>query len=284
MEIKDYLALQRKTLWRVDMFANPQRVDANHGYYHHNLGRNTQEESVIYQLTLEGHIIYKDADGTREVGPGEAILFSANEDTEYGRAPGWRENYVCEYVNLRGAGLMAHWNMLRMRHGSVVHLGLEHPLRHILKEVCKSAIHQHTPDGLASLAHRFVMDLFFHLENRHAQAQLPVERAVEELLRNPGAYSGLKQAAMKHGCSREHLARVFSQRVGIAPATFLTRAKVGRALELLKTTHMPLEQVSEQAGFGSQHTMARHIRETTGKPPSAVREEARDEIKVAAAE
>ena len=275
MEIKDYLALQRKTLWRVDTIANPQRLDAGVHYHFSNHQRNVQEESVVYQLTLDGHLFYRDEHGTREVGPGTAMLFTANEQTEYGRAPGWKGPYVCEYVNLRGAGLAAHWNMLRSRHGSVIHLGLEHPMRHVLREVCKATVLQHTPDGMAALAHRFMLDLFFHLENRHSEAQFPVERAVEELLRNPGAYSGLKQAAQKYGCSREHLARVFSQRVGISPASFLTKAKVNRALELLRTTHHSLEDVSTQAGFGSQHTMARHIREVTGKPPSAVREEAK---------
>jgi transcriptional regulator GlxA family with amidase domain len=129
----------------------------------------------------------------------------------------------------------------------------------------------HEATVIAAAVHEFVMLLFTSLRRDLVASQSPVERAIDAILANPTHPWSLKEVAERHRCSREHLTRAFTRRLGTAPGAWLAEARVRRAIQLLRETALPVAAVAEQSGFSSTHTLARQVRAATGSSPRLLR-------------
>jgi len=272
MGLHGYHVRRERTLWRIWGFGLGQSVAPGMPYWFENPGRRPGGV-VVAQFSREGRIAYRERKQRLEVPAGSLLLFAYDEDTAYGRPPEWRETYVCDHVALRGAGLVEHWSVLRRRFGSILPLRVGSALHEQFARLCETAHPQvgAKATAVATAVHAFVMRIYEECEETLFAGQSPVERAVDDLLRHPTYPWSLKEVAQRHGCSREHLARVFHQRVGVPPGKHLAHARLERALALLRETHLPLATVAEQSGFSSTHTLARCVREATGTAPSRLR-------------
>ena len=69
--------------------------------------------------------------------------------------------------------------------------------------------------------------------------------------------------------------RTFARRVeratGLSPVRFLQRLRVERAMELLETTSLPVEEVARRVGYAEPTTLRRLLRRDTGRAPRALR-------------
>jgi AraC-like DNA-binding protein len=234
---------------------------------------------AIFQWLEAGRAVLRDAQGDHEIGPGQAFLFVYGEDSSYGRPPdrpewsGHREALLTHHVVLRGPGLGRIWELLRQRAGPV--LGLPHPedflarirlhrerfIRDLDRDRWVRA--QHALDLLRLLAET--------IEAGRSAGSQPAALAVEALLRDPLGPGGIKDLARRHGCSREHLCRVFARRMGVAPSAWLGRIRRERAFDLLRSTDLSLDTIAQRCGAGTAHTLARWVREATGQGPRALR-------------
>lgn len=65
--------------------------------------------------------------------------------------------------------------------------------------------------------------------------------------------------------------RRFGASTGTSPNQWLTDRRIQRALELLESTDMPIEQIAATTGFASPVTLRHHFTARTGTSPSAYR-------------
>ena len=274
MRLPLYEPPEAEVLWRV-MAHGRQRVAPGRGYWYDNHQR-APLGTVVVQASLAGQIVLRDAAGEHPVGPGQVVVFAYGEPTSYGLPAPSRQPYVCRWLNLQGAGLDAHIDALRRQHGPVLDVGTSGAVPAAMDELAELA----GPDSraaqrdTAAAVHRLIMALFEAGERRQQQAMSPVERAVEQIVRRPAQPWSLQQLADQHGCSREHLSRVFHARTGQTPAQYIAAARLRRALQLIEQTELPIHAVAAQAGFATTHTLTRQVRDATGRSPSALRAEA----------
>ena len=260
-------------LWRIRSFGLHQRVDPKgKPWWFHNNDRSPYGVMIL-QYTVSGKMVYRDAHGEVEVTPGHAALFGFDEESEYGIRREFPETLSTQHFVLEGAGLVAHGNAIRRQFGSVFNLGEDNPILQHLRELCGRPAPRSTAEVSLAAAEVYsvFMRLYTFLDERHSSEKPPVERAIDELQRHAIGSLSLKEVALRHGCSREHLTRVFSERLGTSPARFLKRAKLIRALELLRETRLPVQRIAEQCGFASKHTLARWVRVETGATPGGYR-------------
>lgn len=256
-------------LWRVGAFSH-QRVPATADYLWDNRERRPAR-LCVFQYTVEGVVRYRDRDGEREVPPGHAMLFTFGEPSRYWLPAGPRAPYVCDWINLQGAGLPEHWAHLRRRYGSVIPVGTDVVAElHRLMSAADPAI-GHDVVHIATAVHRFVMHLVAALTRDLAARQTPVERAIEALLSGPLHPGSLTALARRSGCSREHLCRAFARRTGRAPGEWQAEQRVQAAVHLLRSTTLSFAEVAAQSGFSSVQTLSRQVRRLTGRAPSALR-------------
>ncbi len=265
----EYPLLEAGTLWRVGSFDRGQIVTPGTRYYHVSKGR--VPGTVGFQYTVQGSVQYHDSTGTYPVTSGHAFLHAFGDDVVYFTTPENTETYICDWITFTGAGIGEHWSVLRKGHGSVLPVDTQtHQAMCNLMELAspQAAL---DPTVLAEAVHEFLMSLFLKFRERRQETQNPVDAAVDELLRHPSYPWSLKELAEKHGCSREHLTRVFTQRIGTSPGAWLNQSRLRRAIELLKSSDLPVSSIAEKAGFASPHTLARHLRRVVGKSPRALR-------------
>lgn len=256
-------------LWRVGAFSH-QRVPATADYLWDNRERKPARQCV-FQYTVDGVLRYRDGDGERDVPPGHAMLFCFGEPSRYWLPTGPRPAYVCEWINLQGAGLFEHWSHLRRRYGSVIPVGPEVVAElQRLKGVADPAAGCDAVQ-IAAAVHRFVMHLFVVLTRDLSARQTPVERAIESLLTEPLHPGSLTALAQRFACSREHLCRAFVRRTGRSPGDWQSEQRVQAAVHLLRSTALTLNEVAAQSGFSSIQTLSRQVRSVTGRSPRAVR-------------
>lgn len=81
----------------------------------------------------------------------------------------------------------------------------------------------------------------------------------------------LDALARESGVSRTLLAVRFKALVGEAPMAYLTRWRITRAANLLRTERLPLARAAERVGYQSEVVFAKAFRRVIGQPPGAWR-------------
>jgi AraC family transcriptional activator FtrA len=71
--------------------------------------------------------------------------------------------------------------------------------------------------------------------------------------------------------SARTLQRQFRDATGMGPIEWLTRERVAVAKDLLEVPGIPLAQVAERAGFGSEESLRHHFRRFAATSPGAYR-------------
>ena len=90
-------------------------------------------------------------------------------------------------------------------------------------------------------------------------------RTCPALVHTVGSLAG--RAAM----SPRTLQRQFLEATGCGVIEWLVRERVALVKDLLETTRLPLSQVAEQAGFGSEESLRHHFRKLAATTPGAYR-------------
>ena len=81
-------------------------------------------------------------------------------------------------------------------------------------------------------------------------------------------------AAEAH-CSRYHFMRAFQSAYGEPPGLYLTRRRIERAKDLLRSANLTVTEVCYLVGFGSLGSFSRRFSELVGMSPSAYRDQSR---------
>lgn len=103
-------------------------------------------------------------------------------------------------------------------------------------------------------------------------------KLMDSIRANPSKIHTIKSMAQQTFLSPRTLQRYFNEAVGMGPIEWLIKERVAIAKELLESPHIPLVQVAELAGFGSDESFRRHFRQHVSTTPSAYRQRfSRDE-------
>ncbi|MEK7414119.1 MAG: AraC family transcriptional regulator [Planctomycetota bacterium] len=265
------------TTWSVAGHLFQERHLPRTRWWFNNMGRQPAGR-VVVQYIRSGQAVLREADNERTLGPGSLFLFAYDEDSAYGRPPertdwpGHDELLVTDHLTLIGAGLRAHWNLFRARHGSVISLSQRDPFLALMRET--------VVPGRRSMLERvatLVGALAEVVEHAASATRSPVAHAIDAILANPCSDHNLKAIAQRCGCSREHLSRLFQEQIGSSPAVWMRQRRIERALTLLRDTDLSLSAVAERCGAGTLHRLARWAREVHGQPPLKLRKRLRAE-------
>jgi YesN/AraC family two-component response regulator len=100
------------------------------------------------------------------------------------------------------------------------------------------------------------------------EAVVRARRYLEAHLNEPYAAGRL---AREIGLSERHLYRQFREAIGLTPRQYLTRVRMVRAAELLRTTPRGIEQIASDVGFRNVTVFNRVFKRAYGVSPSEFR-------------
>lgn len=86
-----------------------------------------------------------------------------------------------------------------------------------------------------------------------------------------GQTKTVSDLARSTGYSDSRLRILFKEAAGIPLGAYMQNYRINRAIELLRTTNIPIADVAETAGFGSPQAFSRIFKQTTGYSPREYR-------------
>ena len=103
-----------------------------------------------------------------------------------------------------------------------------------------------------------------------AEPLLPfLRRARDHMDRHYQQPLDLDQLAAVAGVSKFHFARCFEATYGETPIRYLTRRRIERAQDLLRTSNLTVTEVCHAVGYTSLGSFGTRFREIVGETPSA---------------
>ncbi|WP_399940315.1 GlxA family transcriptional regulator [Streptomyces sp. BBFR25] len=91
----------------------------------------------------------------------------------------------------------------------------------------------------------------------------------------------LRDMAAQEAMSVRTFTRRFREEVGVSPGQWLTRQRVERARHLLESTALSIDQIAQDAGFGTAQSMRQHLQAALGVTPTGYRRTFRAELSTA---
>ena len=101
------------------------------------------------------------------------------------------------------------------------------------------------------------------------QGRLP--KLLDWLRSHPAEPHTVASMAARAAMSPRTLQRQFQQATGLGPLEWLIRERVALAKDMLELPAVPLAQVAERAGFGSEESLRHHFRRLAATTPGAYR-------------
>jgi len=103
-----------------------------------------------------------------------------------------------------------------------------------------------------------------------------VGRAIAYIEDHPDRAISLRELAAAAGLSRFHFSRVFKHHLGLSPARYVERSRIGQAKALIVNADMSLANIAQAVGFADQSHFTRRFRLHEGRTPAEfAREQAR---------
>jgi len=98
-----------------------------------------------------------------------------------------------------------------------------------------------------------------------------LSRLIDWLRANPSLPHTVNSMAQRAAMSPRTLQRQFQEATGMGALEWLIHERVALAKDLLETAGIPLAQVAERAGFGSEESLRHHFRRLAATSPGAYR-------------
>ncbi len=108
-------------------------------------------------------------------------------------------------------------------------------------------------------------------QNLRAISDPTIGRALKRIHQRPATRWTLHALARDVGLSRSAFAAHFRALVGVAPLAYLTRWRMQRASELLRESDLPMIEVAERVGYGSEAAFTRAFKRHEGVGPAGYR-------------
>lgn len=81
----------------------------------------------------------------------------------------------------------------------------------------------------------------------------------------------ISDVALKFGMSERRLSALIHQACGLSFAAYVEECRIGRAIELLRTTELSVEKIAQAVGYSNDKTFRRALKRHTGRLPTDFR-------------
>ena len=246
-------------------------------YYWDNKNR---RECYLFQYTLNGSGTIEINHQKHIVDKGKCFFIRMPGDSCYyfdelkNEAP-----YEFVYVMFTCGQTKEYCDYIEKHLGSVFSVPLYHPAIRLLLEIYTKAENNSVDDPfmLSSMIFEFLCMLCsYRSEEGHRELNTAF-LAKEYLERHYAEQIGINNAANDLKISQSHLSREFRKQFGERPVAYLTMLRLKKAMELLTSSSLKVEDISCQCGFSSSNyfnkVFKRHMNMTPARFRSYVKEE-----------
>lgn len=225
------------------------------------------DQYVIIQRTFSGEGVFNWEGRNWPVPPDHAFIALVPEQSRYYFPTSAKTPWEFAWINIYGWQGVELFRHLRQLHGPVLPLPAPSRAAALYRDLVAQAEKRRIldPHDASVTCYTFLMEWAKQLKPSHARID-PAEsiaRICRARFREP---LNIKELASEAGLSREHLTRLFTERMGVSPARYLRDLRTGAALEMLATGEITLKEVSLRCGFVTPRALNRALATAKSSP------------------
>ncbi|MDO4522971.1 MAG: helix-turn-helix domain-containing protein [Eubacteriales bacterium] len=246
----------------------------------HSFGPATRTGFLLHMVT-KGKGVLHQGEEVCEISAGQAFLIFPNEVTTY--HADYDDPWSYMWIGFHGMGAEQMMAIAGLdREHVVLHCGNMGALKEAMEELL-SVLNLTYLDGLRRMSLLLKIIALLTENNEHIRTQIKtttregqisiyVDRAVNLLMASSGDRVKVAEVAKSIGVSRNYLAAMFQQELGMSPQMFLMNYRMEKALNLLNHTTNPINLIAEEVGYGDAMSFTKAFRKRFGISPSKYRE------------
>lgn len=210
---------------------------------------------------------------------GNMIVYRPGERQEY-RFVGADASVSC-YLHFTGTGCEALIDKLELSEYGTAYIGINSDYKKLMEKMVVEFAQKKA--NYEEMCNAFLMELLaramrkaYYAKNPNAQKRIKIlDKAL--LLMHERYAENIPMSVYADCCnlSLSRFAHLFSDTLGIAPHSYITKLRLDKAGELLVTTEKSINEISEQLGFVSQSYFSAMFKKYMGCPPLKYRKENR---------
>jgi AraC-like DNA-binding protein len=229
---------------------------ANSKSYTYDNNRRGKDRFVIIQRTESGCGVLDEGHQHLKVPPGVAFVAVVPGGTRYFFDAG--DPWVFTWINFYGTLACDIALGLCKTHGPVIPLASHGEAFRMFHSLAGSAnMKSRDPWRHSSQCFEFLSTWMGELAHPSALDANPADTAVEIMEQRFREPLAVKEIASQLGITREHLSRLFIDRHGVGPATYLRSIRSRHATRLLSEQNLSLREIALRSGFPSVGAMRR---------------------------
>lgn len=227
-------------------------------------------DSFLLEIILDGRVNIETEGEVFAAHAGQVVLIDCTKPHRYYSDTGWH----ALWVHFDGAPARGYFSLILRQNGRVFTTHRQHRIFDALNAIY-GMFHGQQPLSEPKMALHLTQALTAMTEPAEPAAANDrtslIDRAVAAINQCIGNEPTVEALARSVGMSEFHFIRVFREAMGVTPRQYVIANRMNHAKYLLKTTALPIGEISAMVGYSSESMFTAAFRRTQGVTPSSYR-------------
>ncbi|WP_251026770.1 AraC family transcriptional regulator [Bacillus sp. ISL-46] len=224
--------------------------------------------TYVFQYTLSGSGRLDIADKSYTVKAGEAFIVEIPSDHRY-YFPKDSEGWEFMFITLVGREAADCWRFMKEQSGPVLKVPPNSKLIQLLLKIYQETYDQRITDAYyaSAKAYEFIMECYRFIRNIEKTTKdisLQITKALSFIQTHYHEPITLDDIAAVSGLSRYYFIKQFQHQLNMTPVQYLTKIRIQKAAELLRTTSSSVTDVAAQVGYANANYFNKVFRKMVG--------------------
>ncbi|WP_226793209.1 AraC family transcriptional regulator [Bacillus sp. B1-b2] len=232
--------------------------------------------TYVFQYTLSGSGRFDIGDKSYTVRSGEAFIAEIPSNHRY-YFPKDSEGWEFMFITLVGREAADCWRFMNEQSGPVLKIPPDSKLIQLLLKIYQEAYEQKITDAYyaSAKAYEFIMECYRFIRNIERATEgfsLQITEALSFIQTHYHEPITLDEIAAVSGFSRYYFIKQFQHQLNMTPVQYLTKIRIEKAAELLRSTSFSVTDIAAQVGYANANYFNKVFRKVVGVSAGTFRE------------
>ena len=232
--------------------------------------------TYVFQYTLSGSGRFDIGANSYTVKSGEAFIAEIPSDHRY-YLPEDSDGWEFMFITLEGRESADCWRFMKEQSGSVLKITPDSKLIQLLLKIYQETTEQKITDAFYSSAkaYEFIMECYRFIRNIEKATNdfsLQITEALSFIQTHYHEPITLDDLAAVSGFSRYYFIKQFQHQLNMTPVQYLTKIRIQKAAELLRSTRLSVTEIASQVGYANANYFNKVFRKAVGVSAGTFRE------------
>lgn len=231
--------------------------------------------TYVFQYSLSGSGRLEIQDKSYTVKAGEAFIVEIPSDHRY-YFPKDSEGWEFIFITLVGREAADCWRLMKEQNGPVLKVPPDAKLIQLMLKIYQDTYDQKITDTYyaSAKAYEFIMECYRFIRNIEKTTNgfsLQINKALSFIQTHYHEPITLDEIAAVSGFSRYYFIKQFQHQLNMTPVQYLTKIRIQKAAELLRSTSSSVTDIAAQVGYANANYFNKVFRKAVGESAGTFR-------------